>query len=113
MKRIYLIISLLIAIGLQEISAQVKKWTLEDCINYAVTNNIGLKRQKLLTETNDVNLLTAKMNILPSLNMGSSANIQYGRSVDPISNGITFIQNFTNGYNINLQILSFSMVLLL
>ena len=51
MKRIYLIISLLIVLGSQKITGQAKKWTLEDCINYAVTNNIGLKRQRLLTES--------------------------------------------------------------
>jgi outer membrane protein len=74
---------------------------LEDCINYAVKNNIGLKRQKLQTETAEVNLLKSKMNLLPSLNFGSDASIQYGRSIDPISNGVTFLQNFRNGYQLS------------
>ena len=39
-----------------DISAQEKKWTLEDCINYAVANNIGLQRQMLQTETAETNL---------------------------------------------------------
>jgi outer membrane protein len=78
----------------------VKKWTLEDCINYAVTNNIGLKRQKLQTDVADVDFLKSKMDILPSLNIESDASIQYGRSIDPISNGVTFLQNFRNGYQL-------------
>ncbi len=49
MKKILSILSLLIIFCFQDINAQVKKWTLEDCINYAVTNNIGLQRQRLLT----------------------------------------------------------------
>ncbi|MGC1392466.1 MAG: TolC family protein [Bacteroidales bacterium] len=108
MKRIYLIISLLIVLCFQEVSAQVKKWTLEDCINYAVTNNIGLKRQKLQTETAEVNLIKSKLDILPSLNLGSSASIQYGRSIDPISNGVTFLQNFSNGYQLSSSITLFN-----
>jgi outer membrane protein len=108
MKRIYLIISLLSVLCFQEISAQVKKWTLEDCINYAVTNNIGLKRQRLQTETAEVNLLKSKMDILPSLNFESDGSIQYGRSIDPISNGVTFLQNFRNSYFLNSNIRLFN-----
>jgi outer membrane protein len=100
MKRIYLIISLLLVFCFQEISAQVKKWTLEDCINYAVTNNIGLKRQKLQTDIADVNYFKSKMDILPSLNFESDGSIQYGRSIDPITNGVTFLQNLRNGYQL-------------
>jgi len=92
----------------QESSAQGDKWTLEDCINYAVKNNIGLKRQRLQTETAEVNLLKSKMNLLPSLNLGSDVSIQYGRSIDPISNGVTFLQNFRNGYQLSSGITLFS-----
>ena len=88
--------------------AQEKKWTLEDCINYAVTNNIGLKRQRLQTETAEVNLLKSKMDLLPSLNVGSDASIQFGRSIDPISNGVTFLQNFRNGYQLTSNIRLFN-----
>jgi outer membrane protein len=108
MKRIYLIISLLIILCFQEICAQEKKWTLEDCISYAVTNNIGLQRQRLQTETAEVNLFKSKMDILPSVNLGSDASIQYGRSIDPISNGVTFLQNFRNGYALSSSIRLFN-----
>lgn len=108
MKRIYFITSLLLVLSFQELSAQVKKWTLEDCINYAVTNNIGLKRQKLQTETAEVNFLKSKLDLLPSLNFESDASIQYGRSIDPISNGVTFLQNFSNGYSLTSSIKLFN-----
>jgi outer membrane protein len=98
MKKIYLIITLLISLGFPEISAQEKKWTLEECINYALANNIGLKRQKLNTENAEVNLLKSKMDILPTLNAGTEATINYGRSVDPATSGVTFLQNFSLPY---------------
>jgi outer membrane protein TolC len=81
--------------------AQDKKWTLEDCINYAVANNIGLQRQKLQTETADANYLKSVMDILPSVNMGSEGRLGLGRSIDPVTNLITFNQNLSNSYYIS------------
>ena len=91
-----------------QISAQAKKWTLEDCITYAVANNIGLQRQRLQTEVAKVDLLKSRMDLLPSLNAESDASIQYGRSIDPITNGVTFLQNFRNGYSLNSNIRLFN-----
>jgi len=101
MGKVKLIITLLIILCFQEISAQGEKWTLEDCINYAVTNNIGLQRQRLQTESAEVSFLKAKMDVLPSLNFGSDARVGFGRSIDPVTNLITFKQNLSNSYSLN------------
>lgn len=88
--------------GFGTISAQdIKKWTLQDCINYAVENNIGLKRQILLTESAEADLLKARMNVLPSVNFGSDARVGFGRSIDPVTNLITFEQNLSNSYSLS------------
>jgi outer membrane protein len=108
MKRTTRIVILLIIFCGGEISAQVKKWTLEDCINYAVTNNIGLQRQRLQTETAEANLLKSKMEVLPSLNFGSDARVGFGRSIDPVTNLITFKQNLSNSYSLNSNIQLFN-----
>ena len=91
-----------------EISAQQKKWTLEDCINYAIANNIGLQRQRLQTETSEINLLKSKMDVLPSLNLGSDARVGFGRSIDPVTNLITLKQNLSNSYSLNSSIQLFN-----
>lgn len=83
---------------------QEKSWTLGDCVTYAVENNIDLRRQRLQTETSEVNLLKAKLDLLPSLNFGSDAQLGFGRSVDPVTNLITFEQNFSNSYFLNSSI---------
>ncbi len=101
MKRVVWIAVLLLVLRNCNLSGQDKKWTLEDCINYAVSNNISLKRQMLQTETAEVNFLKSKMDVLPSLNLGSDARIGFGRSVDPVTNLITFKQNLSNSYSIN------------
>ena len=98
MKRIYLLISFLLVLSFQTISAQEKKWTLEDCINYAVANNINLQRQILQTQSAKVNLLKSKMDVLPSLNFGSQADLGFGRGVNPVDYSITFNQTFSNDF---------------
>jgi outer membrane protein len=98
MKKIILITTLLLILGTCVATAQVKKWTLKDCIDYAVTNNIGLQRQRLLTESAQANYLKSKMDILPSLNFESDGNMGFGRSIDPVTNLITFKQNISNSY---------------
>jgi outer membrane protein TolC len=108
MKKIFLILTLLIIFCYRDITAQVKKWTLEDCINYAVTNNIGLQRQRLLTESAEVNLLASKLSVLPTLNLGSDVQIGFGRSIDPSSNLYTFSQNLSNDFYINSNVRIFN-----
>ena len=108
MKRNLLIITLITIFCFQDINAQLKKWTLADCINYAVTNNIGLQRQRLLTETAEINLLTSQLNVLPSLNLGSEVQIGYGRSIDPTSNLVTFSQNLLNQFYVSTNLRLFN-----
>jgi outer membrane protein len=101
MKKIIWIGILLMILGIHEVSSQAKKWTLEECINYAVANNIGLQRQRLQTKSAEVDLLKSKMELLPNLNLGSDANLQFGRTVNPDDNSITFEQNLSNQYSMN------------
>jgi outer membrane protein len=98
MKKIIWIITLLTALAFRETSAQTKKWTLEDCINYAIENNIGLKRERLQTKSSEADLLKSKLDLTPSLNLGSTADMYFGRSVNPVDNTITLNQNFSNQY---------------
>jgi len=94
-------IAFFLALGIGTMRGQDKKWTLEECINYAVANNLSLKRQKLQTETYESNLLKSRMDFLPSLNMGSDAQLGFGRSIDPVTNLITFEQNISNSYSLS------------
>ncbi len=107
MKR-YLLITVLLLITGIFLQAQDKKWTLEDCINYAVTNNISLQRQRLQTEINQTDLLQSRLDILPSLNAGSRGRIGFGRSIDPVTNLITFQQNISHDYYISSEVTIFN-----
>ena len=108
MKRIYIIISLLSVLFIQAISGQVKKWTLEDCIKYAVTNNIGLQRQKLQTELKRTDLLVSRMNLLPNLNAGSNIYYTDGRSINQSDNSINFNKNMYSDIGIASNLVIFN-----
>lgn len=109
MKSIIRIMILYLIAGFGVTTAQeAKKWTLQDCINYAVENNIGLQRQELQTESAEADLLKARMGMLPSLNLGSDAQVGFGRSIDPVTNLITFQQNFSNSYSLSTSFQLFS-----
>jgi outer membrane protein len=103
MKRNFLITVLLFAALSSEVFPQVK-WTIDDCIRYALENNIGLQRQKLQTEIDQVNLTRSKMQALPDLNFGTDARVGFGRSVNPVTNLITFKQNLGNSYSLSSDI---------
>lgn len=101
MKKLRYIFLLLAAALPVVLSAQAQKWTLVDCIEYALANNIELQRQGLQTETASINLVKSRMDLLPNLNLGSDARVGFGRSIDPVTNLITFKQNVSNSYSLN------------
>jgi outer membrane protein len=59
-----------------------KLWTLEDCIEYAMENNIQLKRQKLLSETARNNYNHSRINVLPSLVGFANHDFNSGRALN-------------------------------
>ncbi len=97
----YIIITIsvlvLVTTGEQSLSAQ-DKWTLEECIAYAEENNIALKRSSVITDKRKSDLLTRRMELLPDLSLQSQGSMNFGRSVDPETNTITFNKNITNYY---------------
>ncbi len=91
---IFLLLTQAAMVGAQD------KWSLQDCIDYAVENNIALKRQQIQTEMYRVDHKSSKANLLPNLNFNSQANMNFGRSVDPVTNSITFNQNIRNSFSV-------------
>lgn len=63
-----------------------KSWSLEQCIEYALENNIQLKQSELNLELAELNLLQSKASLLPGLNAGASHNYNFGQRIDPFTN---------------------------
>lgn len=56
---------------------QAKHWTLRDCINYALENNISLQKTVLKKASAQEDYLQSKAALLPSLQASTSQNINY------------------------------------
>ena len=55
-------------------SSASKKWTLQECLDYALANNIQLKQNLITTQTNEQSELQAKAALLPSLSASTNQN---------------------------------------
>lgn len=93
--------------GMLIAKAQDKKWTLKECVEYALENNITIKQSALSVENAAIDKIDAIGNVLPSLN-GSASNFwRSGLSPDPIS-GTNRTQTFrSSSYGANLGITLF------
>lgn len=97
-----LIYILVIIVGFQ-IQAQ-KKWTLEECVNYALENNISIKQSRLDEDLADVSKRDAFGNYLPSVNASASNAWNTGLTQD-VTTGVLRTQTSRNSsYNATIGI---------
>ncbi|NCU35191.1 TolC family protein [Candidatus Falkowbacteria bacterium] len=68
------------------LQAQSRIWTLENCIEYALQNNIQIKQSELNIEASGVSLLESKLSLLPSLNSSAGYSYNWGRYLDQALN---------------------------
>ncbi|MBP7486434.1 MAG: TolC family protein [Parabacteroides sp.] len=94
MKRIILYLPALLICWSVQAQSPAKKWTLEECITYAIEHNIDLKQKEQDQESRKVDLSTSKNSWLPSLNANLGQNFDFGRS--PSKTGVIVDQNSAN-----------------
>lgn len=87
-------------------SAQ-KKWTLEECIAYALDHNIQVKQSRLDMEVNEVRELESKLSLLPGLNAGLSHSFGWGRSVDMATYQYVNTQTQSSYFNLSSDVTLF------
>ena len=56
-------------------SAQEKLWSLQDCIDYALDQNIQVKKSKIALEESKENTLQTRAQLFPSLAFSSGQNL--------------------------------------
>lgn len=95
-------------LGLPIVSSAQEEWSLKDCLDYATENNIALKRQRIQSDMYKNDLWASKANLLPSLNFRTTGNKNFGRSVDPGTNDITFNQTISNGLSLGSSVTIFN-----
>jgi outer membrane protein len=68
------------------LNAQTKQWTLRECVNHALENNISVKQSALDLENSEIDKMEAIGNFLPSINGNASASKNTGLGLNPTNN---------------------------
>ncbi|WP_121923977.1 TolC family protein [Flavobacterium weaverense] len=95
MKKRILLSLITVVVGCVTMQAQSKKWTLEECVQYAIQNNISIKQTELDSKTALIDKKGAIGNFLPSLNASASHSWNIGLNQD-ITTGL--LQNQTTQF---------------
>ena len=103
MKKV-LIVCLLSAFGLG--NAQEKKWSLQECVDYAVKNNLQVIQNVYNKQIQEKNLEIAKKDKLPSVSGNISNSASFGRT--QFINSSVRNDNFSNNANVSGDILLFN-----
>lgn len=90
MKKVLILIGV-VAFGTVQMSAQ-KKWTLQDCIDYAMDNNITLKKSQLQKQSATEDLKGAKAALLPTVSASTNQSLGYQPWKDT---GMSYVTNGT------------------
>ena len=93
-KRFFLSLITIVAASIA-VQGQSKKWTLEECVQYAIQNNISIKQVELDSETALIDKRGAFGKFLPSLNASASHSWNIGLNQD-ITTGL--LQNQTTQF---------------
>jgi len=85
-------------IGFGNLFAQEQKvWTLQECIEQALSKNITVQQQSLTTQSAKADYFQSKMVLLPNLNGNANNNWQTGFAINPATNiareGVSFRTN--------------------
>ncbi len=81
--------------------AQQEKYTLQQCIEHAWSNNLDIKQSMLNNESAKLDITQSKANLLPTLSASAGQNYQFGRTVDRFTN--TFVNQSIRSNNIGLN----------
>lgn len=83
-----------------------KKWTIQECVDYAIKNNLQIQAQTINKDVQSKNLEIAKKEYLPSVSGNISNNANFGQTLV----GTSSIRNdsYYNGANVGANVLVYN-----
>ena len=109
MNRIATLFVVGISLMMAPLSAEARQWTLRQCIDYALENNISLQKTRLQRLSSVEDVKQSQAALLPSLNFGTTQNMTYnpwpqtGRTVvagDQVQSSVDKIY-YNGSYSLN------------
>ena len=87
MKKLFLAFLILITLVFRGYAQEAsKQYTLQECVDIALENNLRIKRGYYNLRTSEINLLQSRAAMLPTLNAGGNGGLNFGRALNPVSN---------------------------
>ncbi|MFW5761339.1 MAG: TolC family protein [Cyclobacteriaceae bacterium] len=88
---------ILVLLSLNVLAQDKETWSLKECIDFAMENNLDIRETELQAKTSQVNLRETNAQRYPSLNAGGQYLNRWGRSIDPTTNQFTTERISSNG----------------
>ena len=90
LKRCYYILSLVLisqwALAQSDSESDNFRFTLPECIDYAVKNNLSVRQSQWNVVSSEVALQQSRLDLLPSLNANTNLSYSVGRTIDQFTN---------------------------
>ncbi|WP_344928883.1 TolC family protein [Aquimarina addita] len=81
--------------------SSIKVWSLQECIDYALANNITVKDAELDKNSAEVDYERVKSSRLPNLFGSATQNLSNGSSIDPITSVFVLDQIYSTNVGLN------------
>src|SRR5205085_8218396 len=89
-------------------SQNTNTWSLKQCVETGIANNLQVKQSDLLVQDASVNVRQARSNRLPDLIGNLSHGINQGRSIDPFTNSYLNQSIVYGNYNLSTSLTLFN-----
>ncbi|NBQ47324.1 MAG: hypothetical protein EBU33_02570, partial [Sphingobacteriia bacterium] len=83
-------------------------WSLQECINYAMSHNISLQQTELSNQIRKNNATQNKAGILPSVNAGANHAYNFGKTIDRFTNTFANTQVLSQNFFVSGQVVLWS-----
>lgn len=93
---------------LPTLAQEPKVWTLEDCIDYALENNLTIQQTELSVDMAEATALQGKLNLVPTLNGFASHGYNWGQTVDPFTNSFATDRVQFNNFSLQTSVTLFN-----
>jgi outer membrane protein len=107
MKKIFLTL-ILCSCPVAAVLAQDVRWTMEDCMHYALENSTALKKQRHENDTRRGEYHSAAFAFFPTFSANVGAQYSFGRAIDPETNTYVNKTTFSNNYGLSASLPVFS-----
>ncbi|KAA6307835.1 hypothetical protein EZS27_040493, partial [termite gut metagenome] len=104
MKKNIIAVMLIVAGGFPLKGQTQELWTLRQCVEYAIANNIAIRQTANTVIQNETELNTSKWTRLPNLNGSANQNFSWGRAASPIDNTYTDTNNSNTSFSLSTNV---------